>query len=179
MRIASLAQLVLLALPLRSAGAQGTVPTFQYSAGQGAYTLLGSDPAGGASTTIPTVLVPITLSFDAKKIAGKPFVDGRRAQTYRVSCRSPVFSKFAFPAGGTTQYADAMLRATFPKAGRVAYTTRQAGSEGAQDRGPAGLRLHSHVEEDRRVVRRRRISSSCKRSSSSSFPNRRASWSSP
>ncbi len=32
--------------------------------------------------------------------------------------RSPVFSKFAFPTGGTTQYADAMLRATFPKADR-------------------------------------------------------------
>jgi chitinase len=30
--------------------------------------------------------------------------------------RSPVFSKFAFPSGGTTQYADAMLRTTFPKA---------------------------------------------------------------
>jgi len=31
--------------------------------------------------------------------------------------RSPVFSKFAFPSGGATQYADAMLRTTFPKAG--------------------------------------------------------------
>ena len=29
---------------------------------------------------------------------------------------SPVFSKFAFPSGGATQYADAMLRTTFPEA---------------------------------------------------------------
>ena len=29
---------------------------------------------------------------------------------------SPVFSKFAFPSGGTTQYADALLRSTFPAA---------------------------------------------------------------
>ena len=115
MRIASLAQLVLLVLPLRSAGAQGTVPTFPYTVGQGAYTLLGSDPAGGASTTIPTVLVPITLSFDAKKIAGKPFVMDAGPDVPRV-LGSPVFSKFAFPSGGTTQYADAMLRTTFPKA---------------------------------------------------------------
>jgi chitinase len=29
--------------------------------------------------------------------------------------RSPVFANFAFPAGGNTQYADAMLRAAFPQ----------------------------------------------------------------
>src|SRR5580765_532155 len=115
MRIASLTQLVLLALTMRSAGAQGTAPAFQFKAGQGAFTILGSDPSGGASTTIPTVLVPITLSFDAKKIAGKPFVMDAAPDVPRV-LRSPVFTRFAFPYGGTTQYADAMLRATFPKA---------------------------------------------------------------
>src|SRR5581483_2660059 len=30
--------------------------------------------------------------------------------------RSPVFSPFAFPSGGTTQYLDALMRTTFPKA---------------------------------------------------------------
>jgi chitinase len=115
MRIASLTQLVLLALTLRCADAQGTVPTFQYAAGQGAYTILGSDPAGSASTTIPTVLVPLALSFDAKKIAGKPFVMDAAPDVPRVLA-SPVFSRFAFPSGGTTQYADAMLRTTFPNA---------------------------------------------------------------
>jgi chitinase len=62
------------------------------------------------------VLVPITLSFDAKKIAGKPFLMDAAPDVPRV-LGSPVFSNFAFPSGGVTQYADAMLRTTFPKAG--------------------------------------------------------------
>ncbi|MCX6631161.1 MAG: glycosyl hydrolase family 18 protein [Candidatus Solibacter sp.] len=107
--------LFLLAPPLPLAHAQGTVPTFQHAAGQGTYTLAGRDPAQGGTTTIPTVLVPVTLSFDAKKTAGKPFIMDAAADVPRV-LRSPVFSKFAFPSGGTTQYADAMLRTTFPKA---------------------------------------------------------------
>ncbi len=105
----------LLVLPLRIARAQGTVPTFQHTVGQGSYTLVGRDPARGGATTIPTVLVPITLSFDAKKAAGKPFIMDAAPDVPRV-LRSPVFSKFAFPSGGNTQYADAMLRTTFPKA---------------------------------------------------------------
>src|SRR5664279_4783453 len=115
MRIKSICLLFLLVLPLQFACAQSTVPTFQHAAGQGSYTLVGRDPAQGGTTTIPTVLVPITLSFDAKKTAGKPFVMDAAADVPRV-LRSPVFSKFAFPSGGATQYADAMLRTTFPKA---------------------------------------------------------------
>ena len=115
MRIKSICLLFLPVLPLHFARAQGTVPTFQHAAGQGSYTLAGRDPAQGGATTIPTVLVPITLSFDAKKTAGKPFVMDAAADVPRV-LRSPVFSKFAFPSGGATQYADAMLRTTFPKA---------------------------------------------------------------
>ena len=79
------------------------------------YTLVGRDPAQGGTTTIPTVLVPVTLSFEAKKTAGKPFLMDAAPDVPRV-LRSPVFSNFAFPSGGTTQYADAMLRTTFPKA---------------------------------------------------------------
>src|SRR4051794_6849529 len=115
MRIGSLTQLLFLVLSLPCAHAQVTVPTFSYKVGERAYTLLGSDPAGGSSTTIPTLLVPISLSFDAKKIAGKPFVMEAAADVSGV-LRSPVFSTFAFPSGGNTQYADAMLRTTFPKA---------------------------------------------------------------
>ena len=102
-------------IPLQWARAQGTVPTFQHQVGQGTYTLVGRDPAKAGSTTIPTVIVPIALSFEGKKRAGKPFVMDAAPDVSRV-LRSPVFSKFAFPAGGTTQYADALLRATFPKA---------------------------------------------------------------
>jgi chitinase len=86
--------------------AQGAVPTFQYNS----YTLAGSDPAQSGSTTIPTVLVPVTLSFEAKKSVMDAGPD------VALVLRSPVFATFAFPSGGTTQYADAMLRTTFPKA---------------------------------------------------------------
>ncbi|MBZ5621287.1 MAG: chitinase [Acidobacteriia bacterium] len=117
MRSKSICLLFLLVLPLHFAHAQGTVPTFQYAVGQGSYTLVGRDPAQGGTTTIPTVLVSVSLSFDAKKTAGKPFIMDAAPDVPRV-LRSPVFSKFAFPSGGTTQYADAMLRTTFPKADR-------------------------------------------------------------
>jgi chitinase len=115
MRIKSICLIFLLVLPLHVGRAQSTVPTFQHAAGQGSYTLAGGDPARGGTTTIPTALVPITLSFDTNKTAGKPFIMDAGPDVPRV-LRSPVFSKFAFPSGGTTQYADAMLRTTFPKA---------------------------------------------------------------
>ena len=115
MRIKFICLLVLLVPPLQLARAQSTVPTFQQAAGQGFYTLLGQDPARGGATIIPTVLVPVTLSFDAKKTAGKPFIMAAAQDVPRI-LRSPIFSKFAFPSGGTTQYADAMLRTTFPTA---------------------------------------------------------------
>jgi chitinase len=112
MRITSICLLFLL---VHCTHAQSAVPTFQHAAGQASYVLAGRDPAQSGTTTIPTVLVPITLSFDAKKSAGKPFVMDAAPDVPRL-LRSPVFSRFAFPSGGTTQYADAMLRTTFPKA---------------------------------------------------------------
>jgi chitinase len=115
MRIKSICLLFLLELSLQLAHSQGTVPTFQHSVGQGSYTLAGRDSTKGGTTTIPTVLVPIALSFDAKKTAGKPFVMDAAADISPV-LHSPIFSKFAFASGNTTQYADAMLRSTFPKA---------------------------------------------------------------
>jgi chitinase len=115
MRIKSICLLFLLELSLQLAHSQGTVPTFQHSAGQGSYTLAGRDPAKAETTTIPTVLVPIALFFDAKKTAGKAFVMDAAADVAPV-LHSPIFSKFAFASGNTTQYADAMLRSTFPKA---------------------------------------------------------------
>jgi chitinase len=106
---------LLLVLPSRFVLAQGTVPTFQQTIGHRSYTLVGRDQAEGAVTTIPTVLVPLRLSFDAKKAGGKPFVMDAAPDIPRV-LRSPVFSRYAFPSGGNTQYADAMLRTTFPAA---------------------------------------------------------------
>ena len=115
MRIKSILLLSLLALPLQIACAQGTAPTFQLTVGQATYTLLGRDPARGGVTTIPTVLVPITLSFESKKTGGKPFLMDAAPDVARILA-SPVFSKYAFSNGGSTQYGDAMLRTTFPKA---------------------------------------------------------------
>lgn len=106
---------IFLLLPLMAA-AQGTVPTFEYKATQKSYTLVGRDPARGDTTTIPSLLVPITLSFEAAmKSVGQRSVMDARGDVARV-LRSPIFSKFLFPAGGNTQYADALLRASFPKA---------------------------------------------------------------
>jgi chitinase len=115
MRIKSVCLLFLSALSLQIAHAQGTVPTFVHNVGQGSYTLVGRDSVQGGTTTIPTVLVPVTLSFEAKKTDGKPFVMDAAADVPNV-LRSPVFSKFKFGAGNDTQYADALLRTTFPKA---------------------------------------------------------------
>ena len=121
MRIALICLVSLLGLPMRAVQAQGTVPTFVYTVGQGSYTLAGRDPAQGGVTTIPTVLVPVTLSFEAKKVAGRSFVMDAAVDVPRI-LRSPVFSKFQFAPGERTQYADAMLRATFPNAARGWHT---------------------------------------------------------
>ncbi len=91
--------------------AQDAVPAFRHTVGQVSYTLLGDDPAQDGSTTIPTVLVPVTLSFEARKA----FVMDAAPDVPHV-LRSPVFSKFPFESGRPAQYADAMLRATFPQA---------------------------------------------------------------
>ena len=91
------------------------MPNFVHNVGQGAYTLAGRDPAQGGTTTIPTVLVPVTLSFEAKNTDGKPFVMDAAADVSHI-LRSPIISKFAFSSGNNTQYADALLRTTFPKA---------------------------------------------------------------
>jgi chitinase len=107
--------LLFLVASLHFASAQGTVPTFEKTIGQGSFTLVGRDPAQGGTTVIPTVLVPITLSFEAKKNAGKLFGMDASADVPRV-LHSPVFSRFAFTTGGTTQYGDAMLRSTFSAA---------------------------------------------------------------
>ena len=96
--------------------AEPAIPTFRVAAGSVSYTLAGRDPARGGTTTIHVLLVPTELSFEAKKTAGKPFVMDVSADIPAI-LRSPVFSAFGFPAGGTTQYADAMLRATFSASG--------------------------------------------------------------
>jgi chitinase len=105
----------LLALLLTVAYAQAPLPTFQYTVGPNTYTLAGRPPAQSGATTLPTVLVPVTLAFEAKQTAGRPFAMDAAPDAPAI-LKSPIFSAYPFPAGGTTQYADAMLRATFPNA---------------------------------------------------------------
>lgn len=126
MRIQLIAPLLLFMLPSPLAHAQATVPTFRYTTAHAAYTLMGRDPARGGPTTIPTLLVPIKLSFDARTAAGRSVVMDAAPDVPRL-LRSPVFSRFAFPFGGATQYADALLRTTFPRA--RAWHTRLAKPE--------------------------------------------------
>lgn len=104
--------IVICSMLLPSLG-QGAVPTFQYSSGRGQYRLIGRDPSQGGTTVIPTVVVPIALSF-----AGRNGASTELDATPDVAAlvRSPVFLPFSFPTGGDTQFADAMLRSTFPKA---------------------------------------------------------------
>lgn len=66
MRIRISALLVLVLLILNIARAHGTVTTFTRTIAGSAYTLAGRDPALSGTTVVPTVLVPITLTFEGK-----------------------------------------------------------------------------------------------------------------
>ncbi|GAA3756468.1 hypothetical protein GCM10022270_13870 [Terriglobus aquaticus] len=99
--------LTLLGLLAPSLFAQGTLPTFTHTGDSGSYTVLGNDPAKGGTATVPVTIVPITLTFEASKgVALSPALDIAKIT------RSPLFTPFPF-ATGTTQYADALLRASF------------------------------------------------------------------
>lgn len=92
------------------------IPTFTRSftaAGQQyQYTVVGRNPQQGGTTTISTVLVPISLAFDGYiNQAGKQLVISAAPDVSK-AIHSPIFQKYAF-ATGDTQYGDAMLRAEF------------------------------------------------------------------
>ena len=108
-RIKTVCLLFLFGLSIRPSHAQGTVPTFTRAIGGSSYTLAGRDPANSGTTTIPTVLVPITLTFNGSK----PAQLDATADVPRV-LKSPIFVRFAFFPGNKTQYADGLLHATFP-----------------------------------------------------------------
>ena len=107
MRTRSLCLLALFAFSVLVANAQGTAPTFTRNIGGNSYTLAGRDPAQPGTTEIPTVLVPIALTFD-----GKPArMDAAPDVASIIS--SPIYAPFQFPHA-KAQYADALLRSTFP-----------------------------------------------------------------
>ena len=129
-----------------------TAPTFRYNSGKSSLTLPGHDPAQGGTTVIPTVLVPVRLEFDAAPGASKLRTLDAAGDVRRV-LRSPVFSKAAFGPKETTQYVDAMLRATTGTAGRMAHAARQARSPSRDRQNSSGLWLHAHIEADRHPPR--------------------------
>jgi chitinase len=95
-----------------------SVPTFAGSfvtnGKQYAYTVAGQKPESGGATTIPTVLVPLSLSFEAsgRRSKHKPVMNGEGDVSKML--HSPIFRKFAF-ATSATQYGDAVQRAQFYK----------------------------------------------------------------
>lgn len=97
---------------IATAPASAAVPTFagSFSASgkQYTYTVVGRRPEGGGTTTIPTVLVPISLAF---RQGGRTLTADASADVPKV-LQSPIFQKFAFPTGDT-QYGDAVQRAEF------------------------------------------------------------------
>jgi chitinase len=100
------------------AGPQISVPTFTRSftaAGRDYhYTVAGRDPSQGGTTTIPTLLVPVSLVFDGSTDkAGKKLEISAAPDAPKV-VQSPIFQKHAF-ATGDTQYGDAIQRAQFYK----------------------------------------------------------------
>ena len=79
----------------------GHCATFEYRTGSLSYTLVGRDPAQGGTTTIPVVLVPLTLSFEAGRRHGASMIMDAAPDVQRI-LRSPVFARFRFgPAGNT------------------------------------------------------------------------------
>lgn len=97
---------------------QSGVPTFTGSfSAQGrqySYAIVGHSPETGGTTVIPTVLIPVSLSFQIdqgqpdKTAAVDPSADIEKI------VQSPIFQKFPF-ATGDTQYGDAVQRAEFYK----------------------------------------------------------------
>jgi hypothetical protein len=101
------------------AGTLQTLPTWTHAFtinGQNySYTLVGSDPAAGAATTvIPTVLVPIRLTVPDVLVNGAPLVLDA-TKTMPDVLQSPIFTASKFDSGNL-QFADAMLHAEFQQA---------------------------------------------------------------
>lgn len=91
-----------------------TVPTFTGSFStngqQYSYAMAGQKPDAGGTTTIPTVLVPLSLSFHS---TGHAMVLDAKGEVREI-LESPIFQPYGFSTG-TTQYGDAVQRAQFYK----------------------------------------------------------------
>ena len=91
-----------------------TVPFWASSFDSGGTTypffMVGNSPSHPGTTVIPTVLIPIDLTFQDNLTSLSPQLDG--SANVPAMLRSPVFQDATFAAtGDTTQYADAVTRA--------------------------------------------------------------------
>jgi hypothetical protein len=72
--------------------------------------MVGANPVGGGTTTIPTVLVPLKFVFSTGEVLDA-------SQVIDPVVNSPIFQKTSFQSGnidlGVTQYGDALMRAQF------------------------------------------------------------------
>ena len=76
--------------------------------------LRGQKPESGGTTTIPTVVVPLSLSFDGERWTSGHTVIVNAEGSVREILHSPIFQPYAF-ATGNMQYGDAVQRAQFYK----------------------------------------------------------------
>jgi hypothetical protein len=113
-----------------------TVPwwtsSFNYRGQSYQYAMVGSDPSSDQATTIPTYIIPIKFTFSPQSnFGGGNFSDVRDPYTVdpatgtdavQGTISSPIFQNTAWPhAVGTTQFGDAIMRATFNKTGNSGY----------------------------------------------------------
>jgi hypothetical protein len=104
-----------------AAGSLQTLPswskTYAIDGKTYSYTLLGTDPNNGAATTsIPTVLVPLRLTVPDTIVNGQALVLDASTQIKDIE-NSPIFTASKYDSGNL-QFADAMLHAEFPHAPR-------------------------------------------------------------
>jgi chitinase len=76
------------------------------------YVMAGGDPRTGGKTIVETVVLPLALTFEATSITTK-----LSSSELQQITQSPLFEAYDFP-NGKTQYADAILHATFDRAAK-------------------------------------------------------------
>jgi hypothetical protein len=102
---------------LKPATPPRTVPFWQSSFGyegvQYPFQMLGTAPsAGGQTTVVPTVIIPIDLTFHDVRHGATPYLNG--SSVAGAEAGSPLFNTATFAAtGDVTQYGDAVQRAEF------------------------------------------------------------------
>jgi chitinase len=133
MRNHSLCLIVAFVLPILSVFAETpppqtvrTIPTFTNSfvtnGKQYSYTVAGQKPEAGGTTTIPAVVVPLSLSFEAGGGRNGQKVVMNVEDELPAILHSPIFESHTFGTGNT-QYGDAVQRAQFYKAAKAGWHT--------------------------------------------------------